>query len=252
MTIEIKNLTGGYGTQEKLHNISLCFPPNRITAIVGPNGCGKSTLLKIVGGLQRPFSGIVMLDGTDISLLKRAALAKSIAYLPQARNIPNIAARSLVLHGRFPHLGYPRRYGRDDRDIAQAAMEMTGVSSLADANMAELSGGERQKVYLAMVIAQDARCVFLDEPTTYLDIACQLEIMRLIGALKERGKTVVVVLHDLNLALRCADRIVVMENGAARANGKPADVCDSGVLEEVFGVHIGRCHTTSGIQYFFT
>lgn len=251
--IELRAITAGYGGDAKLHDLSLRFPKGKISALVGPNGCGKSTLIKVAAGLLRPFDGQILINDTPLESIPRNQLARTVAYLPQSRNIPSITVNRLVLHGRFPYLGYPRRYGREDYAIAARAMRWAGVEALSDKNMAALSGGERQKAYLAMALAQDTEVIFLDEPTTYLDIAHQLEVMRLAERLRQAEKTVVMVLHDLNLALRHADVVAVMRGGVLRGMGPPDAVHKSGVLQEVFGVAVG-CYREAGdaAQYFFT
>ena len=167
--------------------------------------------------------------------------------------LPGITAGSLVLHGRFPYLGYPRRYSREDREAARQAMERTGVAGLEGVPMAHLSGGQRQKVYLAMALAQDTPVLLLDEPTTFLDIAHQLELAETARTLAEEGKAVVMVLHDLNLALSCAHRVAVLEEGQLRRVGAPEEIYASGVLEKVFQVRAHSVETAKGErQYLFS
>ena len=234
--IELDNVTAGYGSTPVLRGVSLTLPDGGITAILGPNGCGKSTLLKTAAGLLRPQAGQVRVDGTALDALKPKQLAQRVAYLPQSRPVPDIDVRQLVLHGRFPYLSYPRRPGNADREIAQHAMRSVGVDALADRLLSTLSGGERQKAYIAMALAQDTPHVLLDEPTTYLDIDRQLEVMRLCTQMRDAGKAVVMVLHDLALAFRCADRLVLMQDGAPAFTGTPSELAQSGALEAVFHV----------------
>ncbi len=250
--LEALNITGGYFKEPKIHNVSLGFSEGEITTIIGPNGCGKSTFIKITAGLLEPFCGKVLLKGRELSTIKRCDVAKEISYLPQSRNTYNITVEKMVLHGRFPYLGYPRRYTKKDYEIAREAMKASNIFHLAHKNLSRISGGERQKAYIAMVIAQDTEIVFLDEPTTYLDISHQLEIMNMAKLLKERGKTVIMVLHDLNLALKNSDKIALMNKGEMIISGKPEDVYESGRINEAFGVSISKEETkTAGIQYFF-
>ena len=193
------------------------------------------------------------MDGVDTAGWSSRAFARQAALLPQSRPVPEITVEALVLHGRFPYLGYPRRYGPADRAAARSAMERSGVLELADRNVARLSGGQRQKVYLAMALAQDTPVLLLDEPTTFLDIGCQLELARLMRETAAEGKAVVMVLHDLNLALGCAHRVAVMEEGRLRAWGTPAEIYAGGALEEVFGVRVHRVELENGTeQYLFT
>lgn len=249
--IELKNLSGGYGGEPKVSGVDLRFPEGEVTAIVGPNGCGKTTLLTMAAGLLSPYGGEVLLRRRNLSEIPRGELAKEVAFLPQSRNIRGITVRRLVMHGRFPYLGYPRRYRDEDRAIADRAIARVGLGDLADRSLASLSGGERQKAYLAMVLAQETGMIFLDEPTTYLDISCQLEIMTLVRTLAEQGRTVALVLHDLNLAMRHADRVAVMNEGRLRLTGTPEEIHKSGALAEVFGVRVGARDTELGRQYFF-
>ncbi|MDR2106789.1 MAG: ABC transporter ATP-binding protein, partial [Coriobacteriales bacterium] len=163
-----------------------------------------------------------------------------ISYMPQRRTTPDISAESLVLHGRFCWLGYPRVYGSADRQVAQQAMQRLGIASLGERRLAELSGGEQQRVYLAMQLAQGAKALLMDEPTTYLDIAHQLELLELIKTLKEEGKAIVMVLHDLDAALSIADQVVVMQGGRVLEAGQPEQVIASGAVDEAFAVRVIR------------
>lgn len=234
--IEVKDLCAGYGQSTVLQQVSLRFEAGTVTVLAGPNGSGKSTLLKCAAGLLSPQSGTVTVAGRPLQAYDRRALAQTLAYLPQSRPVPSISVSRMVLHGRFPYLGYPRRYRQADRDAARSAMERCGILYRADRPVSALSGGERQKVYLAMAVAQNTPAVLLDEPTTYLDIRHQLEVLELAKSLTAAGKTVVLVLHDLNLALQYADRIALLENGRLAAEGTPDEIAQSGVLERVFGV----------------
>lgn len=251
--MELCHITAGYGGPPVLRDVSLAFEPGKVTVLAGPNGCGKSTLLRVAARLMAPERGEVRIEGQDVSRLSAKQFARLAALLPQSRPLPGITAGSLVLHGRFPYLGYPRRYGPADRAAARSAMERAGVLELADRNVARLSGGQRQKVYLAMALAQDTPVLLLDEPTTFLDIGCQLELARLMRETAAEGKAVVMVLHDLNLALGCAHRVAVMEEGRLRAWGTPAEIYAGGALEEVFGVRVHRAELEDGTeQYLFT
>lgn len=236
--MEAKNLQAGYGKSVKLNNISCKFPDGKITAVVGMNGCGKSTLFKTIAGLIKPMNGTVILEGKKLSALTDRERARQLSYLPQSRNIPVISVERMVLHGRFPYLDYPRRYKKEDYEMAEKAMERVGILPLKDKNMSELSGGERQKAYLAMAIAQDTKNILLDEPTTFLDITHQIEIMRLMEEIKGEGKAVAVVLHDISAALRYGDYLMIMENGEIKQQGKPGLIYESGVLEQVFKVKV--------------
>lgn len=249
--LEIKNLSAGYGAERVLRDISMNIPRGKVTAIVGPNGCGKSTLLKALAGII-PSSGAVILEGQDLLSLPGKALAQKVAYLPQNRAVPEITVKNLVLHGRFPYLSYPRRYRREDHAIAASAMERMGIGDLADREVTTLSGGQRQKVYIAMALAQDTPVVLMDEPNTFLDIAHQLQLMEQARQLAEEGRTVVLVLHDLSLALEYADSLAVLCRGQCVFQGNPEDTFLSGCLESAFGVGLQRVQTPEGWKYYFS
>lgn len=247
--LNIENLTAGYGKTAVLQNLSAAFPTGKITALVGPNGGGKSTLLKAMAGIL-PSRGSILLAGIDLAALPPRERAKCIACLPQNRPVPEITAQRLVLHGRFPYLSYPRRYRPEDFAKAQAAMEAMGIGDLAHRNLSTLSGGQRQKVYIAQALAQETPVILLDEPTTYLDIAHQISLMAQLRTLADQGKTIVTVLHDLPLALEHADHIALLHNGRLTAQGSPRDIYSAPQIREAFGVAIKRVQTGSGMKYF--
>lgn len=248
--LEISNLSAGYPGNPVLDNISLTFTKGTVTVVAGPNGCGKSTLLKAMAGIL-PSQGQVLLEGETLCALSSRQRAQRVAFLPQSRQVPEITVRRLVLHGRFPYLSYPRQYGPADHAAAQNAMEALDLSDLADRSLASLSGGQRQKAYIAMALAQDTDVVLLDEPTTFLDIAHQLQLMGLAKSLAAKGKTVILVLHDLTLALEHADALVVMENGRMISAGTAEAVFQSGCLMPVFGVEVGRTQIDGHWKYFY-
>lgn len=250
--VELIGVTGGYGRQMAVQDFSLTLPSGEVAALVGPNGCGKSTLLRMAAGIVPPSAGQVLLKGRYLSGFSRRELGQLISYLPQSRPVPGISVQSMVMHGRFPYLGYPRRYRKEDWQMVQKAMEWAGVTHLAGRDMSRLSGGERQKVYFAMCLAQDSQVLFLDEPTTYLDLSHQFEIMELTRQLKQAGKTVIMVLHDLGLALSYADQLAVMQFGRLVFAGSPQEVLESGCLEQVFRVRIqkGGLQKSGGYLFF--
>ena len=248
--IELKDLTVGYGGKTVLRNVSMAFAPGQVTVLLGPNGCGKSTLMKTALGLLPRQGGEILYDGVDLERLSTRQVARKAAYLAQSRETPSITVRRMVLHGRFPYLGYPRRYRAEDHEAARKALEWAGAADLADRPVQELSGGQRQKVYLAMALAQDTETVFMDEPTTYLDVRHQLEVMSVSRRLADMGRAVVLVLHDLSLALRDADRLAVLADGTLRQVGTPEEIFASGELDRAFGVAVRRVRTESGWLYY--
>lgn len=249
--IELKELSVGYDGRAVLQEVNLTFPPGKVTILLGPNGCGKSTLVRTALALQPPLSGTVLYDGVPASGLKAREIARKAAYLAQSRNVPNITGYRLVLHGRFPYLGYPRRYRPEDHAAVRAALAQMDAGDLAERFLPELSGGERQKLYLAMALAQDTETIFLDEPTTYLDIRHQLTVMDAARTLAAQGKAVVLVLHDLCLALGSGDVLAVFDQGSLCKIGPPEAVFQSGILEKVFGVTVGRIQTAAGWRYYY-
>lgn len=249
--LEVRNLHAGYRGGEVLHGITARFLPGQVTGILGPNGCGKSTLLKVLAGLNKPLSGQVLLDGVSVPDLPPRQSAQHIAYLPQSRNVPEITVLRMVLHGRFCYLSYPRRYRPQDYAAARQALDWIGAGDLADRSVAELSGGQRQKAYIAMALAQDADIILMDEPTTYLDIRNQLEVMELARRLAALGKAVVMVVHDLNAVLQHADHVLLLQGGCVAADGTPDQVYGSGCLQQVFGIRVCAVDTPQGRQYYY-
>ena len=248
--IEIKALRSGYRGVEVLHGIDLRMESGRVYGIVGPNGCGKSTLLKTIAGLCPVLSGEVRLNGRSLEGLAPAETAKQVAYLPQGRSVPAITAGRLVLHGRFPYLSYPRRYRQKDFEIARNALKWAGAEEFAEKNLSQLSGGQRQRVYIAMTLAQETGAILMDEPTTYLDINSKFEVLHLAGRLARMGKTVVLVLHDLDLVLRYAHEVILLADGRVRAVGAPEEVCSG--IGECFGVAIRQAADRGERHYLFS
>ena len=250
--IELKNVSAGYPGKPVLHNLSLSIAPGAVTVIAGPNGCGKSTLLKALVRLNPHNGGEIRIGGAPIETFSPNALARKLAYLPQNRSVPDITVRRMVLHGRFPYLSYPRRYRPQDHAAVDGALNKLGLSDLADTPMAKLSGGMQQKVYIAMALAQDTPAILMDEPTAFLDIAHRLQLMDLARQLAREGKAVVLVLHDLPLALRYADRIAVLCDGRLLDEGTPEEVFARGTLEEAFCVKLHRTADQDGWHYYCT
>ncbi len=249
--LEFCGISAGYGSAEVLHGVDLEVSPGQITAIGGVNGCGKSTLLKVAAGLLKPTHGQVLLDGQPLDSYTPQGRAQRLAYLPQGRNVPDLTAFRMVLHGRFAYLSFPRQYRREDMDAARQALSWVGSGDLAQRSMTALSGGQRQKVYIAMALAQDTQTILMDEPTTYLDIRARFEVMELAKKLAQLGKTVVVVLHDLDLLLRYAHQAVLMEDGRIKAVGAPQALCEDGSVGRIFGVEAEEVSSSQGKQVVF-
>lgn len=248
--LEVKNLSAGYPGRTVLAGVSLAVRPGRVLVLLGPNGCGKSTLLRTMPGLLPAQGGEILLDGRPLGDYSPRQAAQKIAYLPQSRAVPSITARRMVLHGRFPYLSYPRRCRREDYEAVERALRQADALNLADRPLPELSGGQRQKVYLAMALAQETETILMDEPTTYLDVRRQLETLALVRRLAEAGRGVALVLHDLCLALATADDVAVLGQGRLLALGGPEELYQSKLLERVMGVSLDRSAGPGGWRYF--
>ncbi|MFY1660603.1 ABC transporter ATP-binding protein [Micromonospora sp. WMMD1274] len=232
-----EDVTLGYGERVVSTGVSLAVPDGAFTAIVGPNACGKSTLLKAFVRLLTPASGTVRLDGRDVAEHRPKPFARQVGFLPQGLVAPeNIIVRRLVARGRYPHQSLLGAGSAADEEAVRSAMAVAGVTDLAERPVEELSGGQRQRVWIAMVLAQETPYLLLDEPTTFLDITHQYELLALFAKLRDEGRTVVAVLHDINQACRFADHIVAMKAGRIVAQGPPADVVDADLMREVFGL----------------
>ncbi|MFR4189360.1 MAG: ABC transporter ATP-binding protein [Corynebacterium variabile] len=236
-SISVANLRVGYTPDRPvISDLSLNIPGGQVTTIIGPNGCGKSTLLRAIGRLIPSQGGEVRLGDTDIGSMKRRDIAKTIGVLPQSPiSPPGLIVSDLVSRGRHPHQSWIRQWSSSDEEEVNAALEMTDVAELADRSVDSLSGGQRQRVWISMVLAQHTDVLFLDEPTTYLDLAHSIEVLDLVNRLRrDLDRTVVMVLHDLNLAIRYTDNLVVMRDGDLIATGKPEEIITSELLKDVF------------------
>ena len=236
--LEARGVSLAYDERVVSRDLTLRIPDGSFTVIVGPNACGKSTALRALARMLKPQAGSVLLDGRAISSLPAKQVARTLGLLPQSSVVPDgITVRDLVGRGRFPHQGLLRQWSATDEAAVRDALAATDVAELEHRFVDELSGGQRQRVWLAMVLAQETELVLLDEPTTFLDITHQFEVLDLCADLREhRGRTVVAVLHDLNQAARYATHLVAMKDGRIVAEGLPADIVTPDLVREVFGL----------------
>ena len=236
--LSAKDITLGYGGAPVIEGLSLQVRPGKVTSVVGANGCGKSTLLRGLGRLLRPSAGEIILDGKPIGSLPSKEVARTLGLLPQAPLAPEgITVADLVSRGRHPHQGAFGRWTARDSDAVASALEATGIADLADRSVDELSGGQRQRVWIAMVLAQETGILLLDEPTTFLDVSHQVDILELLRELNRMRKTtIVMVLHDLNMAARYSDHLVAMRDGKVVSEGTPDEVVTEPTVRDIFAL----------------
>ncbi|MBL4828937.1 MAG: Fe(3+) dicitrate ABC transporter ATP-binding protein FecE [Aliivibrio sp.] len=238
MSLSTHNLSVGYNGKTIVKNINLSIPDGKIVALLGPNGCGKSTLLKAMARILSPQDGEVHWQGKNLYKLPSTYLATQLALLPQTQPIPEgIKVKDLVAYGRSPYTGFWGRLTLEDNNIIQDVMLKVGITELEDQFVSELSGGQRQRVWLAMTLAQDTSYLLLDEPTTYMDLSHQVELMTLFKTLNNAGKTIVTVLHDINQAARYCDYLIVMKEGEIITQGEPETVLSQSLLKSVFSLN---------------
>lgn len=238
LTLNAVDLCVAYDKHLVIGELSVTVTPNKITSLIGPNGSGKSTLLKALSRILKPSRGVVYLDQTNLQNMKTKHVAQQLSVLPQIHDAPEgLTVRELVRFGRYAHNSFFNFVSYAEDSIIDEALEYIGIRELADRYCSELSGGQRQLVWIAMSMAQEAEIMLLDEPTTFLDIAHQLEVLMLIQRLRDqRRKTFVLVLHDINQAARFSDHLIVLNNGSIKAEGSPADVLTVEMLSEVFSI----------------
>lgn len=239
---DIKGLTFSYGTNEVIKGLDLSIKQGKVTTLIGANGCGKSTLFNLITKNLRPQRGEIRLEGKDISQVKLKDFARQVAIVHQYNTAPaDISVEKLVAFGRTPYHGFGSlSNSEEDEEKIMRALEITNTEKLKDKAVAQLSGGQKQRVWIAMALAQDTKILFLDEPTTYLDIRYQLQILKLVRKLNEEyGMTVIMVLHDINQSLYYSDEIVAMKDGRITAQGKPEEIITSKLIKNVYDVELG-------------
>jgi len=234
--IRFENVSFAYGHRQALEQMTCEWREGQIVGLIGPNGSGKSTSLRLGAGLLAPQAGQVLWNDADLKTCSPKQIARGIGFLPQRQTVPGMTVRTLVEQGRYPYTGLAHRLGQQDREAVEEALELTGMAELAHRSLASLSGGQLQKAYLAMVMAQQTQHILLDEPMTYLDIGHQLEVAALLRKMANAGRSVVVVLHDLGQAMACCDVLQVVHRGRLIFTGEPEQLLVSGALETAFGV----------------
>ncbi len=235
-TLTAKDLTLGYGDSTIIDSLDVKIPKGEVTVLIGGNGCGKSTLLRSLSRLLKPQSGHIVLDNKDIAKMRTKEVAKKMAILPQSPVTPEgLTVLQLVKQGRYPYQSWAKQWSKKDEEAVNEALKATNTDELRDRSVDSLSGGQRQRAWIAMTLAQGTDTLLLDEPTTYLDMAHQIEILDLLFELnQEQGRTVVMVLHDINLASRYADHIIALKDKSVYAEGKPEDIISCQLVQDVF------------------
>ncbi|MFR1707277.1 MAG: ABC transporter ATP-binding protein [Clostridium sp.] len=246
--ISVKNLSVSYENNIIIEDMDLCIPKGKISIIIGANGCGKSTLLKTISRINKPRKGDIFINNKNIKKVKEKDIAKEVAFLPQGPVCPNgLTVRELVAFGRFPHQKIIGGLNSHDKEVIDWAIQETGLSEFADREVDSLSGGQRQRAWIAMTLAQETEIIMLDEPTTYLDMSYQLEVLEVLQKLnKEKRITVVIVLHELNNACRFADNIIGLKKGKVICEGRPMEVITKETLKEIYGIDANLQRSENG------
>ncbi|WP_010296730.1 ABC transporter ATP-binding protein [Clostridium senegalense] len=248
--ISVKNLSVAYENNTIIENMNLDIPKGKISIIIGANGCGKSTLLKTIARINKPKNGDIFINNRNIKSIKEKDIAKEVAFLPQGPSCPSgLTVRELVAYGRFPHQKIIGGLNNHDKEIIDWAIKETVLSEFADREIENLSGGQRQRAWIAMALAQETEIIMLDEPTTYLDMSYQLEVLEVLQKLnQEKNITVVIVIHELNNACRFADNIIGLKKGKIVCKGKPIEVINNSTLKEIYGINANIKESENG-QY---
>lgn len=248
--LALRGVSFSYNKAPFIQDLSASFEHGVVTSIIGPNGCGKSTLVKLMDGLVRPHAGDVLIDGAPVHAFSAKERARRVAVLAQAGRPPAMTVEALVACGRYPYQAQQGRLAPEDREQVERALELAGIAEYRHHDVRFLSGGQRQRAFIAMTLAQDTRIIMLDEPTTYLDVRACHETMLLVRRLhEEEGKTIIMVIHDLDLALRYSDALLVMQRGRVTCAGGVEKVLAAGAIEEAFGITIDTHATKSGRAY---
>lgn len=249
--ISVENISFSYKTEQILDGVSLTLEKGELCSVIGVNGSGKTTLIRLMGGMLSPSKGVITLDGKDTRAYSQKEYAQKISRLPQSRDIPSVLSADLIASGRYPYLGFSGRLSENDVAAVNRAIELTDTAGLLNRPLRELSGGERQRVYFAMLLAQDTPYVLLDEPATHLDTPGRLELYRLIRMLKDSGKGVLSVSHDIAFALKYSDKLLVLENRSAAFYGDSKEDSAIHTIERVLGVKSIKCTADGETEYFF-